>query len=54
MDRLCGAFGTEAAAYAIMSNHFNIVMGRRPDRAEAWRDKEAERDGGGRSQQRAA
>jgi REP element-mobilizing transposase RayT len=40
---LAAAFAVEVAAYAVMSNHFHVVVRTRPDWVESWSDEEAAR-----------
>ena len=37
---LASVFAVEVSAYAIMSNHFHIILRTRPDMAEDWPDRE--------------
>ena len=38
--RLAGIFGLDVSAYAVMSNHFHIVLFINSDKAEGWTDEE--------------
>ena len=40
MKQLAGVFAVDICAYAVMSNHYHLVLRLRPERAKAWSDEE--------------
>jgi hypothetical protein len=43
LQRLAGAFGIDLLGFAIMSNHFHLILRSRPDVVSAWDDTEVAR-----------
>ena len=40
VKRLAGIFAVDVCAYAVMSNHYHLVLRLRPERAREWSDEE--------------
>ena len=43
LDRVAGGFGIDLLNFAIMSNHFHLVLRSRPDVVKTWTDREVAR-----------
>jgi REP element-mobilizing transposase RayT len=43
LQQLAGIFGIDVLEYAVMSNHFHVVLRNRPDVVESWSDEQVAR-----------
>ena len=43
LQRLAGAFGIDLLGFAIMSNHFHLILRSRPDVVSTWDDTDVAR-----------